>query len=345
MIVRPDGPIPSRVMIVGEAPGLEEERLGVPFVGASGQELNRMLHEAGIMRSECFVTNVCRVRPPKNDIEAFIAATKKEVTIAHVPLHDKMVLRPIVEGYELLQAEIQAVNPTVIIALGNVALWALTKNWGIKKWRGSLLHHGSIPVIPTWHPALILRQWSERSIAVSDLKRAKRIMDGDVPVQPDWKFTIRPGYAELCYKLEWLIKEVDRGNIEWLDFDLETSVTIHHIKCAGITWSAVEGICIPFMCDETHEGYWPEEEEGFVVYLLYRLLTHPKVKVRGQNLLFDCQYTYRYWHFIPRVAQDTMISHHVCFAGLQKALDFQASMYCDYYTQWKPDKGAWKAGG
>jgi uracil-DNA glycosylase family 4 len=64
--VRPSGPTDARVMIVGEAPGAEEERKGEPFVGASGHELTKMLHEAGIARSQCFITNVCRERPPGN---------------------------------------------------------------------------------------------------------------------------------------------------------------------------------------------------------------------------------------------------------------------------------------
>ncbi len=81
------------------------------------------------------------------------------------------------------------------------------------------------------------------------------------------------------------------------------------------------------------------------MHKLYQLLTHPAVKVRGQNLLYDCQFTYRYWCFIPRVKQDTMIAWHSCFPGLRKSLDFQASIVCDDYLQWKPEKGTWKEGG
>ena len=60
--------------------------------------------------------------------------------------------------------------------------------------------------------------------------------------------------------------------------------------------------------------------------------------MRGQNLLFDCQYTYRYWHFIPNVAQDTMITQHSCFCALPKGLDFLASLYSDWYTNWKMEE-------
>jgi len=77
MRVKGEGPIPARIMLVGEAPGEQEERSGTPFCGSSGQELNRMLHEVGIMRSECYVTNVCKLRPPDNQISAWVATTKK----------------------------------------------------------------------------------------------------------------------------------------------------------------------------------------------------------------------------------------------------------------------------
>jgi len=126
-------------MLIGEAPGAEEERLGRPFVGASGQELDRMLGEAGISRTECVVTNVCKVRPPRNDITQFFARSKKALTSEHVLLRDRWVLPCVREGFILLIAEIEQAQPSMIIPLGNVAMWALTGQWGIGKWRGSML--------------------------------------------------------------------------------------------------------------------------------------------------------------------------------------------------------------
>jgi DNA polymerase I-like protein with 3'-5' exonuclease and polymerase domains len=96
------------------------------------------------------------------------------------------------------------------------------------------------------------------------------------------------------------------------------------------------------MCVEDQEGYWNPSAEAEIVFLLYKLLTHPRVKVRGQNLLYDAQYTYRHWHFVPRVAQDTMISHHTLFAGLPKSLAFQSSIYSPEYIYWKDDGATWR---
>lgn len=335
------GPVPARIMLVGEAYGEHEDRAKEPFVGVSGQELNRMLQEAGIMRSECYCTNVVNARPPYNDIGAWIAEKKKDITPAHVLHNGKYVLPIIIDGIKRLEKEISLVDPNLIIAFGNTPLWALTDNWGILRWRGSMLvSGGGRKVIPTIHPAAVLRQWDFRALVVNDLRRCKRESLTRTYTVPQLSFIIRPSFSDTVAKLQWLLDGLDSGSLEWLEFDLETK--LGHIDCAGVSWSRREAICIPFMT-KTNKHYWSEEEEPIVVYLLYRLLTHPKVKVRGQNLLFDCQYTFRHWHFVPRVVQDCMISQHTAFVALKKSLDFQASMYCNYYVQWKKEKSAWRA--
>jgi len=132
---RPD----ADIMIVGEAWGETEEKSGIPFSGASGQELNRMLQEAGILRNECYCTNVVNARPPRNDITAWIPEDKKSITGRMVKLRDKFVDPIVKEGFGMLIKEIELVKPKVIVALGGTAMWALTGNSSIVKWRGSLL--------------------------------------------------------------------------------------------------------------------------------------------------------------------------------------------------------------
>ena len=351
-MIRPSGPCPANIMIVGEAPGEQEERAGEPFVGASGQELNRMLGEAGINRAECFVTNVCRVRPPPyqskgrwvyNDIGVFFAKSKKDITPEHTCVNACWVKQPIIEGLALLETEIKMVRPNIIIALGNTALWALTGNWGIVRWRGSMLSTSTgIKVLPTYHPAAVLRQWDWRAIAVHDLKRAAKHRDGEPWLEPGWVFHLRPTIAAVDSIINLLLRKLASGPVR-LSIDIETK--LGHIDCLGIAWSAHDALCIPFMGASSRDHYWPEDIEAYIVSRLYRLLTHPNARCIFQNGLYDTQYIYRSWHFIPRFDQDTMISHHTAFCGLPKKLDFQASMYCKQYVQWKPDRGQWKEGG
>jgi DNA polymerase I-like protein with 3'-5' exonuclease and polymerase domains/uracil-DNA glycosylase len=350
-----DGPLGARIMLVGEAWGAEEERTHQPFMGSSGQELNRMLHDAGIMRSECYTTNVVNARPPFNEIDRWVVFKKKDIEPDMIHVRDRWVKPVVLAGIHRLLQEIHLVKPFVITALGNTALWALTGYSGITKWRGSQLEC-SIPrelypegllapdeapwtgkLIPSLHPALILRDFSQRQIVVNDLKRvAKERESASYTNKPTWNFRVPRSKDEALTTLAEVLAGLETRTLEWIDFDIETAAG--HIDCVGISWSLTDAIIIPFMCRDDHHGYWSSaDDEAEIVFALYRILTHPHVKVRWQNGLYDAQYTYRHWHFVPRGAQDTMIAHHSVFCGLPKSLAFQASMYCDHYVYWKDD--------
>src|SRR5580765_77787 len=360
MTVLGSGPIPARVMIVGEAPGVEEERHHLPFVGPSGAELNRMLGEAGITRAECYVTNLSKERPPRNDISLWM---RKSLKFTSKPTKEdekkraagveprnfvrfrNQLVHPFIEdGFALLKKEIDLVRPQIIITVGNSSMWALTGKWGITKWRGSMLYAdlaGAPKLIPTYHPAAILRQWDWRAIGVNDLRRAARFRDGTPFPAKDYRFVLRPSYDQAKGVLLTLLYRLDN----WpeplrLSFDIETRAG--HIACAGISWSYLDAICLPFMCVERGEGYWSLAEESHLVSLLCRILTHPNVQVVGQNIIYDSQYTWKWWHFVPRVAQDTMISQHSIFSDMPKSLAFQASMYADHYVFWKDEGKDWE---
>lgn len=345
MECRPVGPCPAQIMIVGEAPGEREVMQGQPFVGASGDELGRMLSEAGIMRNMCFITNVVRVRPPGNDIGAFIAQRKKDITGSHVQVGGKFVMPCVRDGIQLLKREIEMCRPNVIIAVGNVALWALTGQEGIVSWRGSVMectldtaldYHPK--VIPTYHPSAILRQWNWRPIAVHDLRRVKRQSTSRDITRPRYDFIIRPSYEDTMAVLYQLYSQLDVREGK-LAVDIETRAG--HIACLGIAWSSTEAICIPFMCVDKPEGYWREDEEANIIFALYQILTHKNCHVVGQNFLYDAQYILRWFHFIPNVKRDTMLAQHSMFGNLPKGLDYLSSLYCEDHLYWKDEGKEW----
>ena len=124
----------GRILIVGEAPSRSDWLANKPFVGQSGKELDLMLHEAGIMRTDCHMTYVCQQQMPikrgqKAELRFFVKHTKKY----QVPKAE------VATGKEQLLNLINELNPTLIIALGELSLWALTGEIGITKWRGSVL--------------------------------------------------------------------------------------------------------------------------------------------------------------------------------------------------------------
>jgi uracil-DNA glycosylase len=300
-----------------------------PFQAGEGQELNKMLHEAGIIRTDCHVTYVHPKAVPGREAKARFFA--RYTPTVQVPKAD------VGESIHNLFVLIDELKPTLIIALGELSLWALTGEMGITKWRGSILQdqvHG-VKVIPTYSPDVIIRKWDWRYIAVQDLRRAAGEAAFPEVRIPQWNFFIRPSFTQVMERLKMLLERADAGREFILAGDIETRAG--HIACMGIGWSELDAICIPFICVENPEGYWSEEEEIAIVWALYHLFRHPNIKWSFQNGIYDFQYFAVRWGFIPHIYMDTMLAQHTCFAGLPKGLDFQSSIYCKFHRYWKDE--------
>jgi DNA polymerase len=136
-VVFGDGTPRARVMFVGEGPGRNEDLQGLPFVGAAGQLLNRLLSEIGLERSDAYIANVVKCRPPGN----------------RDPRPDEIAA---CKGY--LADQIRLVDPMVVMTLGNFATKLLLKEErGITRLRGRAYPWWNRTVIPTFHPAAALR--------------------------------------------------------------------------------------------------------------------------------------------------------------------------------------------
>jgi len=139
------------LVVMGEAPGDHEDRKGEPFVGPSGQMLDKMLvHVLGLQRSEAYILNVVKCRPPRN----------------RNPLPDEVeACRP------FLEAQLRAIQPKMVLLLGGVAFKALFRtNEGITRVRGQWRDYHGVPVMPTFHPAYLLRNPAEKRKTFADLK-------------------------------------------------------------------------------------------------------------------------------------------------------------------------------
>jgi uracil-DNA glycosylase len=163
-LVFADGNPRARIMLIGEAPGREEDEQGVPFVGRSGQLLDRMLKAVGLDRNSVYITNVIAWRPPGNR-----TPTPQETEIC----------KPFVERH------IALVRPEILVLLGGPASKALLDtNAGITQMRGKwakLSIEGSeIDVLPMLHPAYLLRQPGQKSLAWQDLLKLKSRIGGRV---------------------------------------------------------------------------------------------------------------------------------------------------------------------
>src|SRR3990167_5294608 len=313
--VPPRGSLTACIRIVGEAPGEQEELEQKPFVGASGFELTRMLHEAGILETDCFVTNFLRYRPPNNKLEAFLTR-KKSLGQANHWLYDRglWLSQTAQEHLKELHAEITRINPHVIVPLGNAALWATCGAWKISDHRG-YIHTGVLghKTIPTYHPAYILRMWGWRQVAIHDLKRiAREAVTREIQPQ-NREFIIRPSYETVINWFQTMEQLLAAAPVK-LAVDIETRKG--QIACIGLASTANSAICIPLHCTERPSGYWTLEEEVEIVTRLRAILTHSNLKAITQNFTYDNQYIGSQWGFIVNPWLDTMITQHVLFPGL-----------------------------
>jgi len=144
----------ARVVFIGEAPGADEDRLGEPFVGRAGQLLNEMLRAIRLRREDVYIANVLKCRPPGN------RDPQDDEAAACLPF---------------LRRQIELISPAVIVTLGRVAARHLLGTTApISSYRGRWTTWQGTPVLPTFHPAYLLRSPGAKAQAWADLKQVAR---------------------------------------------------------------------------------------------------------------------------------------------------------------------------
>ena len=152
-------------LIIGEAPGADEDRQGEPFVGRAGKLLDGMLFAAGFQRADVYIANILKCRPPANR-----DPSPEEVACCH----------------DYLQQQIDLIRPQLILAVGRIAAHNLLQtDTQVGRLRGKLHHYGdaNIPVIVTYHPAYLLRSPLEKRKVWSDLQFAQAVYKQQVATQ------------------------------------------------------------------------------------------------------------------------------------------------------------------
>lgn len=353
------GPRDAKILLVGEAWGSEERAAQRPFIGPSGNLLNSMLADAGLVRGSILTTNVVDAQPSGNDFTNFLYPIKEKKEL-YRGIHPTPQL---LAGLTKLERLVDTVKPTLIIAAGNWPLFALssldetstTRGYklpgGITKWRGSQLFSRPIggrsyPLLPIVHPASTLREMAWRQPTVHDIKaRGVRFVNGETK----WEAPERPYVAKPTFKQVWdffarLQSSLTRGPVR-LSVDLET-YRRRWISVIGVA-DELSSFAIPLFYvdrskgDERTINYWTASEETWLFETLKTILEHPNVRIVGQNFIYDTQWLHRLYNIRATVSFDTMVAHHLAYPGTPKALDYLASLYCDHYVYWKDESGDW----
>lgn len=151
----------ASLMFVGEAPGHDEDVQGIPFVGRAGQLLTKIIEAIELTRDQVYIANVIKCRPPEN----------------RNPEPDEVA-----SCEPFLFRQVQAIKPAVIVALGTFAAQTLLRTSDpISRLRGKIFHYGDARLIPTFHPAYLLRSPERKREVWEDMKLVRALLRGDGP--------------------------------------------------------------------------------------------------------------------------------------------------------------------
>ena len=338
--IRAVGPKDAKLVVVGEAPGDQEERVGVPFIGWSGQEFRRLFEQAGLDWGSTYFTNVLFTRPPENKMEKFCVSKGQLPNSYPMPaLSPGKYLHPdLLPELERLWGELLSIRPNLIVAAGATATWATLKLNGINRLRGAIFDSHFGKVLPIFHPALLAKGpegWAVRPIIVADLMKAKVEMEFPEIRRPRREILIDPTIEEVE---EWLPRAL---SARLLACDIETKG--RSITCVGFASSRSSAIVIPFfdarkLHFDPEQGlypgsYWTRQGEHRVRRIVNTVLSSPVPKL-FQNGMFDVQHLLGEGYRLRNVAEDTMILHHALYPELKKDLGFLGSIYTNE-TAWK----------
>lgn len=150
----------ARLMFIGEGPGADEDKQGIPFVGKAGQLMNNAFQALEINREDVYIANIVKCRPPSN----------------RVPEDDEVQT-----CLNYLRNQVILIKPKIIVLLGSTALKnILGKEYGITAVRGNWMEKNGIKYMPTWHPAALLRDENKKIEFWQDLKEVKKYIDNNI---------------------------------------------------------------------------------------------------------------------------------------------------------------------
>lgn len=327
-----------KIMLISDAPTLEDERAHTAFSSSQGQLIKSMLKNIGVRYQDCYFTNVVQQRPAGSNFDSLYEDGKK-----------RKIRKPALQmAIDHLHDKIKKIRPNIVVLFGTEALKAVLGKDSITAWRGSLCMLGDIKVIATYHPSTIFKQYEQRAIAEMDLKRARdeSAYPEDRRDQPT--MLVMPSYEQT---LKWF-DELYAAKPDRVSFDLETTYETLLIRSIGLAYmhpktkkkhacSIVVMKKAPFAVTGSTKITLPQGpvftsvfhrvQEAKIIDMLNDLMRDTSIKKVGHNsisfdqTILEEQYGIR----INNHYMDTMHAHHVCYLELPKSLDFA----CTFYTQ------------
>lgn len=320
------------MLIVGEYFSQGDAENGRPFSDGLGKMFKQFLRQTGIDPRECKFLNV--VNRPTSTYKSLVGP--KEVGQPGVKFvkRGEYLRADHWDDVVLLRKTINSLRPNLVLALGDLALWALTDETSVKNSRGRITPGNStipgIKVLPTYSPRNIAQEYSLRPVLLADLAKAKREDEFPEIRRPQRFIHLHPSIEDLENFLNQYIVPSPA-----LSVDIETKGTM--ITCVGVSPSPNRAMVVPFFSESHKDGnYWRTQREEYIAWRwVARVLSLADKVTFGQNFQYDVQHLWRTMG-IPAVnfGEDTMLAHHSLFIELQKGLGFLGSIYTDELS-WK----------
>ncbi len=329
--------MPCKIAFLGEAPSTDEILGGKPLIGPSGRIFDALLRTANLDRGDYWVGNVFDQKLPDNDLANWCANKSVADQWEDDPedLKDTWyipgvgVLKP-EHRWQIkrLLAELENVKPNVVVCMGTTALWALTGQTNISDYRGNLMWSKGLDpgykVLPTFHPAHVMRTWKFFPVVVGDFIKAARAADfGPRLVLPKKHVILAPKMQEIK---DYINDEINKSQL--ICPDIETGWG--QMTCIGFAASSVSAICIPFIdLSKPSKSYWPTAEQELEALMLVKQVMESPIAKVGQNFAaYDAYWLWkRYGIKTMNLLHDTRLLHQALYPELPKSLSFMSGSY------------------
>jgi uracil-DNA glycosylase len=334
----------STIAFVFDFPSTDEQRLGQIMVGSTGKMFHKMCEILNLNVENCLLTYALSQKPAQenpahffNNKNSYKALLKEGKNRSKFPVNGFGFLKEEYEGeIDRLETELNACKPNVIIAMGSIALWALTGLDKIGTYRGTVLKSnltGGTKVLPTFSPSAVIRNFDFRPVVLSDIKKA--IAESNTPdIQiKERELWIEPAIEDLNKFEEQYIREDNEASP--LSFDIETSGGF--ITCIGFAPSDSVALVIPFKDTRNAlQNYWKDNKHEQQAWAwVKRILENEKITKVAQNQTYDVSWlSYKQNINVKGKIHDTMHAQHALQPEQQKGLGFLGSIYTN--------EGAWK---
>lgn len=333
-----------KIAFVFDFPTTDEQRLGEIMVGSTGKMFHKMCEILELNVENCLLTHALAQKPPQENPAHFFMNkknyskfSKENKWRSKYPVNGFGFLKSEYESeLERLQNELNACAPNIIIAMGSLALWALTGLDKIGTYRGTILKSdltGGTKVMPTFSPSAVIRNFDFRPIVLADIKKAVEESNTPEIKIKERELWIEPTIEDLQSFEESFIKENNED--EPLSFDIETAGGF--ITCIGFAPNDSTALVIPFK-DKRNvlQNYWTDvAHERQAWAWIKRILENDKITKVAQNQTYDVSWLeYKHNIKVAGTIHDTMHAQHALQPEQQKGLGFLGSIYTN--------EGAWK---